>query len=117
MAEAEQERSSRMIFMGDDSLADGFRLIGFETYPNPAPEEVDRVLKGLSNTHENAFVLLDDRLMQSDIPSLPSVLGEGGRIVIVAIPPLTGTPQLTSEVAERLEAMFGPAALNSGNES
>jgi len=117
MTETDHERSSRMIFMGDDSLADGFRLIGFETYPNPAPDEVDRVLSGLLTTNESAFVLLEDGLMQSDIPSLQRVLGEGGRIVILAIPPLTGPPQLTSEVAERLEAMFGPAALNAGRAS
>lgn len=116
MAEADQERSSRMIFMGDDTLADGFRLIGMETYSNPTPNEVDQVLRDLLNTQENAFVLLDDRLMRSDIPSLQRILREGGRTIVIAIPPLKEPAELTSEVAERLEAMFGPAALHTGSE-
>lgn len=103
----EQGRQTRMLFLGDDSLADGFRLIGFETFPNPAPEEVERLFRALLRGRENAFVIVDDRIMQSDIQSLHEVRQEGGRIVVVSVPTLRDPPRLASDVADRLQAMFG----------
>lgn len=96
-----------MLFLGDDSLADGFSLIGFETYPNPAAGDVERLLRGLRKNREKAFVVVDDRVMGADIPCLRQVREEGGRIVVIAIPPLKEPPRLASDVARRLEATFG----------
>jgi vacuolar-type H+-ATPase subunit F/Vma7 len=110
-AEAEYGRTTRMLFLGDDSLADGFRLIGFETYPDPTPEEVDRIFRELQRGRDNAFVIVDDRIMQSDIQGLRQVRREGGRIVVAAVPPLKAQPRLTSDVADRLAAMFGSSNL------
>jgi hypothetical protein len=39
------------------------------------------------------------------------VLDEGGRIVVIALPPLAAPPRLSSSVADRLAAMFGSASL------
>ena len=100
---------TRMLFFGDDSLADGFRLIGFETHPNPGPEEVDLVLRDLQRDREHAFVIVDERLMQADIPNLAQVRAEGGRIVVIAVPPLAAPPRLSSDVTARLAVMFGSA--------
>jgi len=108
--EGQQERITRMLFVGDDSLADGFRLIGFETFPNATPGEVDKLFQALIRNGEKAFVIVDDRLMEADIPSLQRVRAEGGRIVITSIPRLHEAPRLASDVAERLDAMFGNAA-------
>jgi vacuolar-type H+-ATPase subunit F/Vma7 len=99
-----------MLFIGDDSLADGFRLIGFETFPNPKPSEVDEIFRTLLRTGEKAFVIVEDQLMQADISGLDRVRAEGGRIVIAAVPRLKETPKLSSDVAERLDAMFGKTA-------
>lgn len=110
-AEAEYGRTTRMLFLGDDSLADGFRLIGFETFPNPSPEEADRVFRDLQRGRGNAFVIVDDRIMQSDIPGLRQVRKEGGRIVVAAVPPLKEPSRLASDVADRLAAMFGSSNL------
>jgi vacuolar-type H+-ATPase subunit F/Vma7 len=106
-AEAEHGRPTRMLFLGDDSLADGFRLIGFETFPNPEPEEVDRIFRELQRGRENAFVVVDDRIMQSEVSGLREVRREGGRIVVAAVPALKEPPRLASDVADRLRAMFG----------
>lgn len=103
----DQARPTRMLFLGDDRLADGFRLIGFETHPSPSPEEVDRILRELQRDREHAFVVVDDALMEADIAALSQVRAEGGRIVVISVPPLSGPPRLTSNVAERLAAMFG----------
>jgi vacuolar-type H+-ATPase subunit F/Vma7 len=112
--EHESGRPTRMLFLGEESLADGFRLIGFETHPNPTPEEADRVIRDLSRAREKAFVVVDDGVMAADIPSLNRVRREGGRIVVIAVPPLSAPTRLASEVADRLAALFGSANLQSG---
>lgn len=111
-ADAEKSHVTRMLFLGDDSLADGFRLIGFETVPNPDAATVEKLLRRMRRERERAFVIVDDRLMQADIPSLQQVRDEGGHIVVIAVPPLHEPPRLGSEVAERLARMFGQATLN-----
>jgi vacuolar-type H+-ATPase subunit F/Vma7 len=101
---------TRMLFLGEESLADGFRLIGFETHPSPTPEEVDLVLRDLRRNREKAFVVVDDAVMGQDIPNLKRVRREGGRIVVIAVPQLSAPTVLASEVADRLAALFGAVA-------
>jgi vacuolar-type H+-ATPase subunit F/Vma7 len=96
-----------MLFLGDDRLADGFRLIGFETFPAPDDETVERVFRNLIRSREKAFVIVDDHIMRSDAKGLKEVRSEGGRIVVVSVPQLTEPPRLSSEVSDRLAAMFG----------
>jgi vacuolar-type H+-ATPase subunit F/Vma7 len=98
---------TRMIFLGEDCLSEGFRVIGFETHANPTAPEVDRVFRELLTSREKAFVIVDDAVMQMQVDHLNRVRREGGRIVVVAIPPLAAPPTLRSEVAERLASMFG----------
>lgn len=98
---------TRMLFLGADSLADGFRLIGFETHANPSAEDVDQVFRQLRQSRDKAFVVVDDAVMRSDAANLAQVRREGGRIVVVSVPPLAGPVELESEVADRLQAMFG----------
>ena len=112
--ETQPDRTTRMLFLGDDSLADGFRLIGFETFPNPQPAEAEKLFRELIRNGDRAFAIVDDHLMQADIPSLQQVRSEGGRIVVASVPRLKEAPHLASDVAERLNAMFGNAA---GSES
>ena len=111
--EHEPGSSTRMLFLGEESLADGFRLIGFETHPDPTPEAVDQVLRILSRNREKAFVVVDDRVMRADIPNLQRLRREGGRIVVIAVPPLNAPPVLSSEVADRLTVLFGAASVPS----
>jgi vacuolar-type H+-ATPase subunit F/Vma7 len=115
-AEAARSRTTRMLFLGEDSLADGFRLIGFETFPNPAPEDVDRIFRELQRGRANAFVVVDNHIMESDVPSLRAVRREGGRIVVAAVPALNEPPRLSSDVATRLQAMFGSSNIMGQNQ-
>ncbi|MBK1730523.1 V-type ATP synthase subunit F [Thiococcus pfennigii] len=110
--DTDQGTTTRMLFLGEHSLAEGLRLIGFETHPDATPSDLERVCRTLIRERASAFVLVDDRLMQSGTPALRQVLDEGGRIVVMALPPLAGPVRLTSRVAERLQALFGPATLD-----
>jgi vacuolar-type H+-ATPase subunit F/Vma7 len=96
-----------MLFLGDDRLADGFRLIGFETFPSPDPDQVSQVFSELLRNREKAFVIVDDRIMRSDIEGVAQVRREGGRIVVVSVPQLNQPMQLASEVSDRIAALFG----------
>lgn len=109
--ETDLSAPTRIIFLGDESLADGFRLIGFETHANPAPQDVDHVLGDLRRNREKAFVVVDHALMGEDIPNLKRVRREGGRIVVISVPRLSEPSRLPSEVADRLAALFGASAL------
>ena len=109
--ETDLSAPTRIIFLGDESLADGFRLIGFETHANPAPQDVDHVLGDLRRNREKAFVVVDHALMGEDIPNLKRVRREGGRIVVISVPRLSEPSRLPSEVADRLAALFGTSAL------
>ncbi len=106
-ADVPEQSRTRMLFLGADSLADGFRLVGFETHANPSAEDVDQIFRELRTSRERAFVLVDEQVMRSGATNLSLVRREGGRIVVVAVPPLAGPVQLQSEVADRLAAMFG----------
>jgi vacuolar-type H+-ATPase subunit F/Vma7 len=116
-ADAEHGRPTRMLFLGDESLADGFRLIGFETFSNPEPEVVEQVFRELIRTQSKAFAIVDDHIMAANIPALAQVRREGGRIVVIAIPPLKEPPRLASEVAARLQALFGTSTMTSRESS
>jgi vacuolar-type H+-ATPase subunit F/Vma7 len=96
-----------MLFLGADSLADGFRLIGFEAHANPSAADVDEVFRELRRSRDKAFVVVDEAVMRSGAANLARVRREGGRIVVVSVPPLAGPVELESEVADRLQAMFG----------
>jgi hypothetical protein len=78
---------------------------------------VERVFRDLIRAQAKAFAIVDDRLMGQDIPALTQVRREGGRIVVVAIPALKDPPKLTSEVAARLQALFGTSSMTSRESS
>jgi vacuolar-type H+-ATPase subunit F/Vma7 len=100
--------------MGSHSLADGFRLIGFETHADPEPADVTRVLRELQRGRDSAFVILDDAIMAWDLPTLAQLRREGGRIIVISLPPLESRPpRLTSDVAARLQNLFGAATISS----
>lgn len=111
-SEREAAHPTRLLFLGETALAEGFRLIGFETHPDPSPAEAERIIRELNHTRERAFMIVDDRLMAADIPSLKRVRREGGRVLVVSVPPLKAPPLLTSEVADRVSALFGAAAVS-----
>ncbi len=113
--EAPAARPTRQLFIGSHALADGFRLIGFETIVDPEPSQVNRILRDLHRGRESAFVVFDDAIMDWEMPMLAQLRREGGRIVMISLPPLEAhPPRLSSDVANRLEKLFGTGNLSPG---
>ena len=100
---------TRMIFMGEAPLADGFRLIGFETWPDPSVDQVERLVRELSAQRENAFLVIDQSLAAANLPSIQRIRKEGGHIVISAVPPLNNPDAFRPLIDDRLRTLFAGA--------
>lgn len=103
--------STRLIIMSSAALADGFRLIGFETYPDATQETLESVLEQLVLGQEKAFLLLEHDLARSNGPWLKRVRNEGGYIVVTEIPPLGSPGDYHPPVEDLVQAILGPSAL------
>jgi vacuolar-type H+-ATPase subunit F/Vma7 len=112
--EADTGTTTRMLFLGDTVLSDGFQLIGFETLPDPSVGEMDRVLQQLLDEKCNAFVVLDTRLSASDSKVLQRIRGEGGRIIVTEVPPLNSPDCFHCEIDEQVRILLGGTKQNEG---
>lgn len=108
---AEPEAKTRMIVMGSSALTQGFTLIGFETWGDASPDDVERVLAELLRRRERAMVLLEPDLARCASPSLKKIYAEGGHIVVTEVPPLHAPREYHPEVEELVASVLGSAAL------
>ena len=102
---------TRMIVMGSAALAQGFAMIGFETWANATEYELEEVLNELLETNQKALVLLEPYLARCPCTSLAKVRNEGGRIVVTEIPPLEMPEDYHPEVEDLVRNVLGPDAL------
>ncbi|MHB8622660.1 MAG: V-type ATP synthase subunit F [Sulfuricaulis sp.] len=102
---------TRMIVLGSAALAEGFGLIGVETYPDATPETLEVLLAGLFRRQEKALVFLEHDLARSEGPWLKRVREEGGRIVIAEIPPLHAPEAYHPQVEDIVRSILGSQAL------
>jgi len=100
---------TRMIFLGESALVDGFQLIGFETHADPTLEEIDRVLRGLEEGGEKAFVVIGVACTAQESAAYRRLRGEGGRVVIAKVPPLANPTGFQCEVDQRVRMLLGGA--------
>lgn len=107
--------ATRMLFLGDAALTDGFQLIGFETWADPSPQQLEQVLQGLLNSRANAFVILDSRLAQQPSSLLQQIRSEGGRIIVTEVPPLNDPDNFHSEIDNRIQRLLGNALVDKSN--
>jgi vacuolar-type H+-ATPase subunit F/Vma7 len=103
--------SARLIVLGSAGLVDGFRLVGAEVHADAEPEEVDAVLGQLVKDNDEALVLLETHLAHAGGHWLDRLRNEGGRIVIVELPPLPAPHDYAPAVDEVVRAVLGPEAL------
>ena len=105
--------NTRMLFLGDAALTDGFQLIGFETWADPTAEELDKVLEELLDSKRNAFIILDTRLSESSSPMLERVRRESRRILITVVPPLNDPDGFRCALDHRVNSLMSNGDLRS----
>jgi vacuolar-type H+-ATPase subunit F/Vma7 len=98
---------TRQLFLGDASLATGFRLAGFEVMPDADMAQLDRMLDQLVASRTPAFVVIDQQLAASGSRRLEEVRREGGRILLTQVPPLTQPEQMHSSIDDRIQQLLG----------
>jgi len=103
----DQGTPTRMIFMGEALLTDGFKLIGFETWADPTAEMLDQQLEQLLKQREKAFIILGHTLASSNSPTLKRVRSEGGHIIVTQIPALADPENFQCEIDDRLQVLLG----------
>ena len=99
--------NTRQLFLGDASLATGFRLAGFEVFPDADIAELERLLEQMQAARTPAFVVIDQELAESDSRLLQEIRREGGRILLTQVPPLTHPEQMRSSVDDRIQQLLG----------
>lgn len=102
---------TRMIAMGSSALTQGFGLVGFETWPDARPDDVERVLGELMGSSERAVIFLEAYLAGCDCPNLNRVRAEGGRIVVTEIPQLHAPQEYHPEVEDLVSNVLGAHVL------
>ncbi len=102
---------ARMIALGSAALMEGFALIGFETHVDPAPEEIDRLMRDLLRTQQAALVVIEQKLAAHPGRHLLRAQNEGGRIIITEIPELRLPENYHSRVETLVQQALGTAAL------
>jgi vacuolar-type H+-ATPase subunit F/Vma7 len=90
---------------------EGFALIGFETYADPAPAALEDLVRDLLQRQQAALVVIEQGLVQNPGRQLTRALREGARIVITEIPALQRAAHYRSRVDRLVESTLGPSAL------
>jgi vacuolar-type H+-ATPase subunit F/Vma7 len=105
--ESEGQRTTQLHFLGDRALAEGFALIGFEVKPDATPGQLDKLLQELLRERENAFIVIDQKLAAAGSRLLPRVYDEGGRIVVLEVPPLAEPEGFRLDIDEQVQSLLG----------
>jgi vacuolar-type H+-ATPase subunit F/Vma7 len=108
--EAEPARA-RLLFLGERALAQGFALIGFETWPDATPEQLDQVLQGLRGEPRGALVLIDHRLATAGSKWLPRIEEEGRHVAVIEVPTLADPNGFHLDIDDELQALLAGAQL------
>lgn len=106
---------TRMIALGAAPLMEGFALIGFETYPNASPAQLEELLELLVHSETRALVLLEEGLARSAGPWLNRVRSEGGNIVVTEVPALNQAQAYHPQVEDLVASILGASALEEPN--
>ena len=101
--------NTRQLFVGNANLATGFKLAGFEVFPDAGIAELEQLLEKLQATRTPAFVVIDQHLAESDSRRLEEIRREGGRILLTQVPPLNHPEQMKSSVDKHIQQLLGVA--------
>ncbi len=99
----------RLIFMGSNALAEGFALLGFETFPNATLDTVENTLTELLKKQSKALVFLENSLTTG--PVFLQARSESTGIIITEIPALNEPDSYKPSVEELVERVLGSSVL------
>jgi vacuolar-type H+-ATPase subunit F/Vma7 len=102
---------ARMIALGSAALMEGFALIGFETYVDPASETVEKLMQELLHKQHAALVVIEQSLTKNPGRQLLRAQNEGGRIVITEIPEIHLSANYHSRVENLVQSLLGPTSM------
>jgi vacuolar-type H+-ATPase subunit F/Vma7 len=103
---------TRMVFLGQSALAEGFALIGFETRSNATVAELDDLLAKLLAERQHAFLVIEQDLARAESRLLPLVYAEGGRIVVAEVPPLAHPEAVHIDIDDQIQTLLGGQSLD-----
>ncbi|TNF91818.1 MAG: ATPase [Gammaproteobacteria bacterium] len=106
-----EHTGSRLVALGSHALMRGFSLIGFETRPDATIEDLTQLLDELIAEKSQAVLVIEKGLVSGQILQVEQVRSEGGRIIVIEVPPLNAPDQFTSPVANKVSAMLGAEAI------
>lgn len=106
---ADESTPTRMLFMGEAALTEGFRLIGFETWADATQQDLDQLLESLLRKRHKAFIILGQSLADCDSALLQRVRAEGGYIIVTQVPSLAEPDNFQCEIDDRLQLLLGGA--------
>lgn len=104
---------ARMIAFGSAALMEGFALIGFETYVDPAAETIEGLMHELMRDQQGALVVIEQSLARNAGRNLARAQREGGRIIITEIPEIHLPASYHSRVENLVQEVLGATALES----
>lgn len=96
--------------MGGNALAEGFALLGFETFPDATLDMVEDILAELLKKQSQALVFLETNLTVG--PVFSQVRSESAGIIITEIPALNAPDSYRPSVEELVERVLGPSVLD-----
>jgi vacuolar-type H+-ATPase subunit F/Vma7 len=103
---------TRLIIMGSVALTDGFRLLGFEAWPDPTPEQIESLMSQILEGDTRALVELEQQLADCcACRALERCRVECNRAVVVEIPTLQAPQESHPRIEALLRETLGPAAL------
>ncbi len=97
----------RMLFFGSAALADGFALIGFETWVDPEIAQMNHQLELINQSRGNAFVLISSELAAQESRILDEIKKESGRILVMEIPSLDDPDGFSVDTDAQVMGMLG----------
>lgn len=102
----------RLVALGDACLVEGFRLLGFETFPNADKEQVEALACELLTSKTKALLFIEQTLVNyATSKCLNRIRSESGHIIIVEIPPLHSPGDYYPAVDDLVHRVLGPSAL------
>ena len=101
-----------MIAIGSLAVVTGFSLIGFESVADPEPEEVGELVEQLEQTHQRAFLVIEQYLAHKLKKLIHPLQQEGGDILVMEVPAIHEPEKLSTWLSSRIENKYMSSLMN-----